>query len=46
MGGRGLLDIPDVVDFGKVSVKYLKTMPTPVFNVGTKTARFTMTTDG
>ena len=41
-----MLDVPDEVDFGRVPVKYLKTITTPVVNIGSKTARFSVTTEG
>ena len=41
-----MMDVPDEVDFGRVPVKYLQTKTLPICNIGTKTARFTLITDG
>lgn len=46
IGGRGLLNVADSIIFERVPVKYFKTKVIPVYNLGTKPAKFTMSTTG
>lgn len=46
IGGRGLLNVSDSIILEKVPVKYYKTTIIPVYNLGTRPARFTLSTTG
>ncbi|CAG7678300.1 unnamed protein product [Allacma fusca] len=46
IGGKGILNPPDVIDFLTVPVKCLKTRLITTTNIGTRVARFLLTTTG